>query len=268
MCLSWKGKCFFVFIPVLIFLFLVVSSAESLKGKLFSKDEVVKLRRGKILSRAVLRGKGAVATSSIIKIPKILKINGAKLLTDEYDMVALEKIFFKSNTGVYPGLLNALLDNSKIKGLKYYSRTSGRMKILIVDSYTMDMKKNNDSGGVSYSSSFLIEDNNLGRMVFRSTTKGVGNNLFQISVLQNRVRKFGFQIFKPGDYRIVRALIYSKKHSGYFYYSMSLMKVRSSIMNRFNLITAGSFGNRVRADTVNLLGKYDSSLKRRIAAFR
>ncbi len=263
--------CLFLFV-----FFVSLSYAVEGNNVFFSGSEIAELMKNKILSIAYLKNKGEVSNNHLMKVPLSLKLNGVDINTGAYDMVAMEKVFLKSKDFRRAELVNSLLAHSNLRGMKYYSRTSGSVKILVVDSYTVkdgdfssrteDLKATENTS--DYRTSFVMKDNNLGKMAFRCSTRVRGNVISQSMVLKNSVTKYGFQVFYPGDYRIIRLLQYSRKHRGFFYFSMSLMKVRSTVLQRFNLIGAASFGNRERAGTINLFSGYDESLQKKIAAFR
>jgi hypothetical protein len=83
-----------------------------------------------------------------------------------------------------------------------------------------------------------------------------------------RVSRYGMKVFEPGDYRIYKFIIYDKTAGGWFYCSVQLMRVKSDIMKNLDLLKPENICNRLRGDTVHILGLIGINRKSELAAFR
>ncbi len=245
-------------------------------GNFFTVNETGYALSGEFLISVVLKGKGAVSSGGV---EKSLPVMNSYLTASsaDYDMVAVEKGFFpmEMNSWNRQKIHRSLTDFSILKGMQYYSQTQKGNAALILDSFRISSRNDytteniNDKSIPSSSlSHFSIKDNRLGILTFKSEFISSGYNFISINTLTGRASKYGMDIFYPGDYRIYKFLIYDKKRKGYFFYTAQFMRVRSSILNKIDLIKPESFGNRVRGENIHFLKSIGVDRSSKLAAFK
>jgi len=242
----------------------------------FTAKEAGTALSGEFLTSVILKGKGTVSSGGVEKGHPVMN-SYLTVSSADYDMVAVEKGFFhlEGNSFNRQKIHRALTDFSILKGMQYYSQTQIGNSTLILDSYRLSSRNDystenvNDKNIPSASQShFSIKDNRLGMLTFKSEFITSGDNFISVNTLTGRASKYGMDIFYPGDYRIYKFLIYDKKRKGYFFYTAQFMRVRSSILNKIDLIKPESFGNRVRAENIHFLKSIGIDRSWKLAAFK
>lgn len=260
-----------------VFIYTISCSADMISSKnFFTANEIKLARNGEFLTSVSLTGKGAVQSGGVENTSPV-RCSYISVSPSDYDMVAVEKGFFymESNSFNRQKIFNSLTDFYKLKGMSYYSQTSGSNSILILDSYKTPspydyIKENNKDKSIPESalSHFVIKDNRLGLLAFKSEFIRSGDNFIMINTSTGTSSRFGMKIFYPGDYRIYKILIYDKNFKGYFFYTVQFMKVRSSIISKIDLIKPESFGNRVRAESIHFLKGIGIDRSGKLTAFK
>ncbi len=231
---------------------------------------------GEFLTSAVLKGKGEVSTSGV---ENTAAVQNSFITTslNSYDMVAFEKgFFYMENSSVNKlKIYRAMTDFNYLKGMVYYSKTRDEKSTLIVDSCRIPSPEDYTKGRVNGTdvpevtvSRFAVKDNRLGLLNFTSELVCSDIDFKMINRSSGNASIYGMRIFNPGDYLIYKTLIYDKKLKGYFFYTVQYMKVRSSILEKFDLIKPESFGNRIRAENVHFLKSIGIDRSDKLAAFR
>lgn len=233
-----------------------------------SSSEIELLKKGRILSYARMDGKGEVFTGGAApSFPR-----GAGSMYDYpsgYSIAAVEKVFFKGENGQSGIIFDKIKDYNALKGMKYYSLSEGRAMPLILESFQSGNSTVNYNGvSGSVISCFTIKDNRLGAIPLRSEAWIDNGAVYASGICSGSVTRFGMKIFEPGDYRIYKFFIYDKTAGGWFYCSVQLMRVRSDIMKSIDLLKPENICNRLRGDTVHMLGLLGYDRRGELAAFR
>jgi len=243
---------------------------------LFTANESRIALTGEFLTSVVLKGKGNVFSPGVEMLSPVVN-SYINVNPSDYDMTAVEKGFFamEGNNWNRQKIYKSLSDFSALKGMNYHSQTKGGNSILILESYRIKSQndystenQNEKNIPASSISHFLIKDNRLGNLSFKSEFFTSGDNFISINTLTERASKYGMDIFYPGDYKIFKILIYDKKIKGYYFYTAQFMRVRSSILNKIDLIKPESFGNRVRAENIHFLKSLGVDRSWKLAAFK
>lgn len=245
------------------------SSSGTIKiGDIFSPSEIKLLRRGGILTYARMDGKGEASSGgAAVSFP-----HGAGRLYDYpsgYSVASVEKVFFRGGPEDAVKIFEKVTDFPALKGMKYYSISEGRAIPLILESYLSGNRFVKQDGESRFASSyFTIKDNRLGTIPFRSEAWGGNGTVYASSICSGQVSRFGMKIFEPGDYRIYKFIIYDRLSGGWFYCSVQLMRVRSDIMKSLDLLRPENICNRLRGETVHILGLLGHNRSGELAAFR
>jgi len=267
-------------ISVVIALSFILSAVYSSSGislKSFFTDNEIRLAvNGEFLTSVALKGKGNVSSAGI-EITSPVQNSYITASFSGFDMVAVEKgFFYMDNSGANRlKIYRALTDFYSLKGMIYYSKTQGTTSNLVLDSYRIQSPDDyvryspeDKSIPESSFSHFAARDNRLGLVTFASELVSKGDDFIMINSSTGTSTKFGMKIFDPGDYRIYKFLIYDRKLKGYFFYGVQLMKVRSGILSRIDLLKPDSFGNRLRAEDIHFLKIIGIDRTGKLAAFR
>jgi hypothetical protein len=260
---------------IIIICTLHVLHAASLSLNSFFTDNEIKFSlKGEFLTSVSLKGSGNAVSGPVENtLPaKNMYLNET---ISGFDMIAIDKGFFnmeddKNRERIY----KSLTDFSNLKNMKYYSQSDKGNAVLIIKSYKIDSSENSISQNKKDNIPektifrFAIEDNRLGLLTFKSELVYDGENFIMTNTLSKGVTKLGMNIFNPGDYKIYKFFIYDKKSKGYFFYTVQFMKVRSNVLNKFNLIKPESFGNRVRAENIHFLKSIGINRSGKLAAFK
>jgi len=263
-------------IILVTFLLLSISifiSAESAPvairtAEIISQREMAVLTKGGIISYARIEGKGETYTGGA----KASFPEGAGRLFDNpsgYSVAAVEKVFFKGDASLGDGIFNRITDYAALKGMQYYSLSEKRSMSLILDSSISGSSSvKQEIGGKSAVSYFTIKDNRLGTIPFKSRVWYGNGSVYSVSECSGSVSRFGMKVFEPGDYRVYKFIVYDKTSNGWFYCSVQLMRVRSGIMKRLDLLKPENICNRLRGETVHILGLVGINRSSELAAFR
>jgi hypothetical protein len=265
-----------IILTIIIICTLISASNPLISLKSFFTDNEIKSAlNGNFLTSVKLKGLGS-ADSGQVDNGSSAKNGYLDAAESEFDMIAIDKGFFSMEAnGKNRDRLYKLLTNfSYLKGMEYYSQSDKSNATLILKSYKIDSTENSISNNKIENipektiSSFSVQDNRLGLLTFKSELIYDGENFIVNNTLSKVVTKFGLNIFNPKDYRVYKFLIYDKKSKGYFFYTIQFMKVRSNVLNSFNLIKPESFGNRVRAEDIHFLKNIGIDRFEKLAAFK
>jgi hypothetical protein len=264
-------------ISAAVLFFNVSYSATSLSlNSFFTVNEKRYAVNGEFLTSVSLAGKGEVHSNGIENSFPV-RNSYITASSSNYDMAAVEKGFFymDGNSSGREKIFRSLTDFSTLKGMVYYSQTSGSSSTLILDSWKIQSQDDYIKVNVkdktipeSARSHFAIKDNRLGLLTFKSEFIASGENFIMINTSTGTSSRFGMKIFYPGDYRIYKILIYDKNLKGYYFYTAQFMKVRSSILSKMDLIKPESFANRVRAESIHFLKSLGVDRSGKLAAFK
>lgn len=251
------------------------SGTDLYPGLFLTSKEMSLVRNGEILTSVTLRDKGEVHTPGVEKPYPVS--TGYLPSPSDFDMVAVEKGFFymENSAANRLKLYRAATDFPALSGMIYYSKTDGIFSELVLYSYRIQsnddyVKTGSGKDGVPEQtvSHFAIKDNRLGLLSFRSETVSGGENFIISGISTGTVSRFGMDIFFPGDYRVYKFFIYDRNAKGYFFYTVQYMKVRSSILNKIDLIKPENFGNRIRAEDIHFMKSIGINRTDKLAAFR
>ena len=196
--------------------------------------------------------------------------------SQKYDVIIIEKAYLKITPSASSDLriLNVLTARSGLKGMKYYSISDSTTSKLILESFSVRScddrsfiaDKRTDVIQPGSESFFLIKDNRLGTICFNGTVVFQNGNFYETDASCGSVSRMGMKVFNNGGYVIKHYLMKDESGGGYFYCSVQLMKVESSIMKKLDLLKPENFANRVRGETVHFFGRmgYDVSSKIRV----
>lgn len=224
-----------------------------------------------------MKGKGNAA-SSVSDVSGFLNISALPAGWDKYDVVMVEKAYLKvrPSQSAEIKLFNVLTARSGLKGMKYYSITDDNVKDLVLESGLV--KSCSDRSHVAdtvysaaepeHKSVFVIRDNRMGVICFNGRVLVQNGNFYETDISCGTVSRFGMRVFNDGGYVIKHCIIRDETGGGYFYCSVQVMKVESSIMKRLDLLGPENFGNRIRGETVHLFGLMGCDISPKIAAFR
>jgi hypothetical protein len=247
-----------------IFILKPVTAGQFLKQtEFFSDAETKTLLDGELITKGFLKNTSLVHTANtddLLNIPVSQYIN--KDLSS-YEMLCTEKAFLKYELSEDSklSLFNSLTAFSKLTGMKYFSRLDKNVKTLIADCHRIesaaDMKRADDivyktisPKTVNY---FKITDNRLGDLVFRSELYNEGNNFILKNVCVQPIKKFFISVCNSEEYQLITFFIYDADAKGYFYYSINAMRIRSGYFLKLGKLSAGSFANRIRGNTAQII---------------
>ena len=256
---------------LLIFSFFI--SADSAPPRLKVSDIITPKERGLLLSGGIISyakmaGKGESFTGGI----KASLPQGAGRIYDnpsEYSIAAVEKTFFKGDAALTDSIFTRLTDYPMLKGMQYYSISESKAVPLILESRSSGNRSvKHENGGKYAVLNFIIKDNRLGTIPLSSKVWSGNGFISSASVCSGTVSRLGMKVFEPGDYRVYKFIVYDKTSGGWFYCSVQLMRVRSDILNRIDFLRPENICNRLRGETVHMLGLIGINRKSELAAFR
>lgn len=264
-----KLRAFVILLLCFVPVFIAAEQSGNIKiSDIFSPSEIELLRKGGIITYARMEGKGEASAGGM----KASFPRGAGRIYDDpagYSVASVEKAFFKGPPSDYAAIFEKVTDYPALKGMRYYSISEGRAIPLILESWisgNSSLKKDRET---RFSSSyFTIKDNRLGTIPFRGEAWGSGGAVYVSSICSGHVSRFGMKVFQPGDYRVYKFIIYDRGGGGWFYCSVQLMRVRSGIMKSLDLLRPENICNRLRGETVHILGLLGHDRSGELAAFR
>lgn len=260
-------------LSVALIIFTLAYSTPFINVKsMFTENEIKATLRGEFLTSVKLSGRGE-AISPGVEITSPVKNGYVYVSAADYDLAAVEKGFFhmEQSDASRKKIYRALAGIELLKGMKYFSVTENGVKELVTESWRIPSSDDYNTAGDAVPAKsvfhFAIKDNRLGVLKFRSEILSASDLFVMRNVSVATATKFGMTVFHPGDFRVFRILIYDRKLKGYFFYNAQFMKVRSDVLNRFDLIKPGSFGNRIRGEDVHFLKTLGIERPDRLAAF-
>lgn len=218
------------------------------------------------------------AVSNIADLSGFLDISALPAGWDRYDVVIVEKAYLKirPDASAQLKIFKTMTGHTGLKGMKYYSITESGIRTLILESFSV-----NSCGDRAYiaddirstiqdriGSAFVIKDNRLGTICFNGTVEYRNGMFIETDVSCGRVSRMGMGVFKDGGYVIKHYVLPDASGGGYFYCSVQVMKVESSIMKKLDLLNPRNFGNRVRGETVHFFSRMGYDISRILPAFR
>jgi len=246
-------------------------------GNFFNEAEIKAILKGEIITKGYLKNTSTVHTNNTdsridIPVSKFIDEN-----IQSYEMICIEKAFFKYELTESSklSLYNSLAAFSKLSGMKYYSRLDKKIKVLINECYGIesaaDKKRISDylynkiaTIAVNY---FKATDNRLGDLVFRSELYNDENNFIIKNVCIQPIEKYFISVNRSEEYQLISFFIYDTDLKGYFYYSINAMKIRNGYFLRLGKMSAGSFANRIRSNTVHTAKLLGLDWEDRLKAF-
>lgn len=247
---------YYILLSVFFTVLFSISGEESLKKAIFSEGDLKRIYSGEIVSRMYLKfNTVGENTDEFIKVP------ATRFTEDDYsdyEMVCDEKAFipYVLNDESKLAFYNTLSGFSKLKGADYWTFNGGKRVEFIVDSFSIDNPRNrrkvedtkftkiNDRVELYYQQ----EDNRFGKLAFKSELYNVGDSFVVINSTLDSI----FVVTRPGEYRMISFFIYDHERKGFLYYTVSAMRIRSSILLKSGKLYATTFSNRLRGGTVHL----------------
>ncbi|HBD96428.1 MAG: hypothetical protein A2015_06610 [Spirochaetes bacterium GWF1_31_7] len=229
---------------------------EDLKKLLFSATDLSRVNTGEIVSRMFLKFNATNEnTDQIISIPKTKYTN---VDYSVYESICDEKAFIpyvlneKSKLDFY----NTFLGFSQLKGADYWTFNGAKKVTFILDSYTIESPKKRKMISdattdtikdylVSY---YVQEDNKFGKLCFKSELFNEGDNFVTVNSTIDQI----FPINRAGEYAIISFFIYDNEKKGFYYYAVSVMRIRSDLILKSGKLYATTFSNRLRGGTVHV----------------
>jgi hypothetical protein len=267
----------------IIFLFYFIISSSSAFAAMsaadfFSKDEADYALKGGIITSVRLKYNNEIITNEKFKNLTVVKESKySEPWFNSSEMISSEKgfIHFKTGADSKLGFYNTLLSFSSLAGMKYYSHKASSVEPFILKAYRIaypenqskinDFKENKiDIKKTNY---FLMSDNKFGELIFRSDLFSEGNNFILKNTCVHPIKKFGVKINDSGEYVTVSYFLYDIRRKGYFYYTVSALRIKSDFFLKINAISPKGFGNRLRAGTVHLVDKIGINWNDKIKAF-
>lgn len=256
---------------------LMFSDADSSSPQIFSQKDKKQLRTGGPMTFVYMKGKGN-AMSNLDDAAGFLNISALPSGWDRYDVVIVEKAYLKVKPDVLTQLkiFNTMTGRTGLKGMKYYSISESGLKSLVLESFSV-----RSCGERTYVSDetvtaipaksesfFVIKDNRLGTICFSGTVEYRDGMFIETDVSCGRVSRLGLSVFNDGGYVIKHYIVPDDSGGGYFYCSVQIMKVESSIMKKLDLLNPENFANRARGETVHFFRRMGYDLSGHITAFR
>jgi len=259
-----------ILIPAILIFF--SAGTESSIPQIFPSAEKLMLREGKIMTFVYMKGKGN-AVSNVSDVAMFLNISALPAGWDKYDVVLVEKAYLKVKVSESSRIkiFNTITARSRLKGMKYYSISESGIKSLILESCRV--RSCRDRSYVAdeilstiparSESSFVIKDNRLGTICFNGSVEYRDGLFIENNVSCGKVSRLGMRVFNDGGYVVKHYIVPDESGGGYFYCSVQIMKVESSIMKKLDLLNPENFGNRLRGETVHFFRRmgYDISAK-------
>lgn len=245
--------------------------------RIFSVKEKELLRSSNIMTFVYMKGKGN-AVSNVADINGFLNINVLPSGWDSFDVVIVEKAYLKVkvNDSSRLKIFSTITARSGLKGMRYYSISEGTMARLVLESYRVRSCTDrsympDESAAVipaKSESSFIIKDNRMGTICFKGSAEYRNGMFIETDVSCGNVSRMGMRVFNDGGYVIKHYVVPDDSGNGYFYCSVQVMKVESSIMKKLDLLNPENFGNRIRGETVHFFSRMGYDISSKIAAFR
>ncbi len=245
------------FAGVLLFISCSFLFAEDdLKKLLFSGVDLSRINTGEIVSRMFLKFNATNEnTDQAITIPKT---KYTAIDYSVYESICDEKAFIpyilneKSKLDFY----NTFLGFSKLKGADYWTFNGAKKVTFILNSYTIDNPKKRkmiddatvDSIKDHIVSYYVQEDNKFGKLGFKSELFNEGDNFVTINSTIDPI----FPINRAGEYAIISFFLYDNEKKGFYYYAVSVMRIRSDLILKSGKLYATTFSNRLRGGTVHV----------------
>lgn len=160
-------------------------------------------------------------------------------------------------------LYNTLASFSKLKNMEYWNRGDLKSMVFILDCYRTETKKGKKRiADPVYNeivprveNYFTQEDNKFGQLTYKSELFSEGKNFIMVNTCVEALKKYGIPINRKDEYKMLTFFIYDEEQKGYYYYTVTVMRLRmDAVLKR---LYPGTFSNRVRGATVhlaNLLG--------------
>jgi hypothetical protein len=246
-----------ILLPVFSIFFISNLFCQVKLNDIFNKDEILRVKNGEIISRMYLKTNPEnVNTHLKIDIPK------TQFTPEDYSIYEVlndEKAFipYKISDESKLKLYNTLTSFSKSTGMVYYSRRIAQPQTFIIFCSKVDSLKNKKNLPDSIYNEinpkienyFIQQDNKFGKFVYKSDLY----NFYDDFVMVNTCMEPMSVINSKGDTKIVSFFIYSKEDNGYFYYTVSSMRIRFGLSLITGKTNATLFSNRLRASTVHLV---------------
>ncbi len=267
---------------IIIFTLMIFSSSFSFAAAavidFFSKEEIDYAARGGLITSVHLKYNNDIITDENFKNQSALKENKySESWFNSSEMITIEKGFIPYKNDAVSNLrfYNALLSYSSLAGMKYYSHKARSVEPFILKAYRIDSPENQtqikditadkiDNKKTNY---FLMSDNKFGELVFRSELYSEGNNFILKNLCVHPIKKFGVKINDSEEYATISYFIYDIRLKGYFYYTVSSLRIKSDFFLKINAISPKGFGNRMRAGTVHLVKNLGIDWSGKIKAF-
>lgn len=264
-----------ILVPAILIFFSV--GTESSIPRIFSSAERSILREGRIMTFVYMKGKGN-ASSNVSDAAGFLNISALPDGWGKYDVVLVEKAYLKVNVSEFSRIkiFNTITARSRIRGMMYYSISEKRMAQLILESSAVrscdDRSYVPDHNAAQipalYRSYFTVKDNRMGRICFNATVEYMGGMFVETDVSCGKVSRLGMRVFNDSGYVVKHYIVPDESGGGYFYCSVQIMKVESSIMKKLDLLNPENFGNRVRGETVHFFRRMGYDISSKAVAFR
>ncbi len=255
----------------------IFERTESSAPMIFSAKEKALLRDNNIMTFVYMKGKGT-AVNNVADAAGVLNISVLPPGWDSFDVVIVEKAYLKVKVddSSRVKIFNTIKGHSGLKGMRYYSISEGARARLVLESCRVRSCTDRSCIPDDYASVipaksesfFIIKDNRMGTICFKGSTEYRDGMFIETDVSCGRVSRMGMSVFNEGGYVIKHYIVPDVSGDGYFYCSVQIMKVESSIMKKLDLLKPENFGNRVRGETVHFFGRADYDISSKIAAFR
>jgi hypothetical protein len=254
------------------------SYAAITAGDFFSKNEIDYILKGGVITSVRLKYNSDIITNESFKNQSAEKENKySESWFNSSEMISIEKGFipYKIDADSKLKFYNALLSFSSLAGMKYYSHKARSVEPFILKAYGIVSPDNQsrikdlraDKIDIKKTNYFLMSDNKFGELVFRSELYSDGNDFILKNICVHPVRKFGVKINDSSEYATMSYFLYDIRLKGFFYYSVSALRIKSDFFLKINAVSPKGFGNRLRAGTVHLVKNLGIDWNGKIIAF-
>lgn len=256
------------FILILAAIGLSFISADELKVETFmNAQQIERVLKGEIVTRMYLKHNAVGENTDLfIPVPRT-KYNDEDF--SPYEMVTDEKAFIplEGTEENRLKLYNTLVSFSKLTNMEYWNRGDLKPMVFILDCYRTETKKGikriddpvYNEIAPKIENYFTQKDNKFGELTYRSELYSEGKNFVLVNTCVESLKKYGIPVNRKEEYKMISFFIYDEEQKGYFYYTVSLMRLRIGAVLKSGKLYPGTFSNRLRGATVhlaNLLG-YD-----------
>lgn len=231
----------------------------------FNAKERERVLGGEIVTRMYLKYNAVGENTDLsITVPRT-KFNDEDF--SPYEMITDEKAFLplEGTEENRLKLYNTLASFSDLKNMEYWNRGDLKPMVFILDCYrTESQKGNNKIADPVYKeilprveNFFTQEDNKFGQLTYKSEIFSEGKNFIMVNTCVEALKKYGFPINRKDEYKMITFFIYDEEEKGYYYYTVSVMRLRLDALLKSGKLYPGTFSNRLRGATVhlaNLLG--------------